>query len=127
MHEPFIPVTREQAAEILSTSLTSLDELVKSGIFPPPRSLGQCRRKYWHPDVFYSHLERALLGANIEVNSEQTPPHPTSTPRPRQNDPRQNHNTSVVGQTRNPLAAPSKRGRADARARQAARLASLAT
>lgn len=60
MIEPFKPITREEAAGILSVSLTTLDELVKAGALPAPRALGGQRRLYWHPAVFYSHLDRAL-------------------------------------------------------------------
>ena len=60
MNDPFKPITREEAAGILSVSLTTLDELVKGGALPAPRALGGQRRLYWHPEVFYSHLHRAL-------------------------------------------------------------------
>jgi hypothetical protein len=60
---PFKPITREQAAEILSVSLTTLDAMITSGVLPPPRQLGDCRKLYWHPDVFYAALVGLLYAA----------------------------------------------------------------
>jgi hypothetical protein len=56
---PLTPVTREDAARILSVSLSKLDEMIEDGILPPPRTLGG-RRLYWHPHIFYSRLDQLL-------------------------------------------------------------------
>lgn len=58
---PFTPVTREEAARILSVSLGTLDAMIEAGELPAPRSLGG-RRLYWHPDVFYGWLDKLLRG-----------------------------------------------------------------
>ena len=58
--DPFKPITRELAAEILAVSLSTLDALIASGAIPRPIALGDLRRVYWHPDIFYGALHRAL-------------------------------------------------------------------
>lgn len=125
MCEPFKPVTREEAAEILSVSLTTLDELIKAGIFPPPRSIGAQRRKYWHPDVFYSCLDRALTTdepeAPCDAHSRAEPPAPASSHRSASRV-----RVSPAEQvTPHEPARNRTRGRPDVRARQAARLREL--
>lgn len=60
MIEPFKPVTREEAASILDISLTTLDAMIASEAFPAPRQIGECRKLYWHPDIFYGALHRWL-------------------------------------------------------------------
>jgi excisionase family DNA binding protein len=57
---PFKPITREEAAEILCVSLSTLDNMVASGAMPAPGSIPGSRRRYWHPDVFYSWLDQQL-------------------------------------------------------------------
>ena len=117
--EPFVPITREKAASILSISLTTLDALIESGALPAPRALGSQRRLYWHPAVFYAHLHRALTG-------EESGGTPTSvsaaTPMA---------STLIVARTAVAAAPPHTRepirarGTADIRARQAARIEKL--
>lgn len=58
----FKPITREEAATILSVSLRAIDHYVAVGILPAPISLGG-RRKYWLPDVFYSSVRERLTSS----------------------------------------------------------------
>jgi excisionase family DNA binding protein len=58
--QPFTPITREDAARILSVSVTTVDHMIVTGVLPLPRTLGAQRRLYWHPDEFYGALNRAL-------------------------------------------------------------------
>ena len=125
MCEPFKPVTREEAAEILCVSLTTLDELIKAGTFPPPRSIGVQRRKYWHPDVFYSCLEKALMTEEPETPRDAegrthlaVPARSTQTTLP---EPR----TSAGKATRRGSSAKIPHTHPDIRAREAARLRAL--
>lgn len=60
MISPFKPITREEAAEILSVSLSTLDNMIASRAMPAPVSLNGSRRKYWHPELFYGWLDREL-------------------------------------------------------------------
>lgn len=60
MVSPFKPLTREDAADILGVSLGTLDKLIASGTLPAPRTIGGCRRQYWHPDCFYAWLDQQL-------------------------------------------------------------------
>jgi hypothetical protein len=64
---PFTPLTREDLARILSVSLSKLDQMIESGILPRPRTLGG-RRQYWHPDVFYAHLDQLLRADDAPVS-----------------------------------------------------------
>jgi excisionase family DNA binding protein len=57
---PFRPITREEAANILKVSLSTLDNIVAAGVMPAPRSIPGSRRKYWHPEVFYPWLNQQL-------------------------------------------------------------------
>ena len=61
--DPFEPITRERAAEILEISLGTLDAMVRDGDLPPPCRIGNARKVYWDPDIFFSTL-RALLQGN---------------------------------------------------------------
>lgn len=66
MAKPFKVVTREDAAENLSVSLSTIDNMIASGALPPPKGIPGSRRKYWHPDVFFGCLERLLLNEQPE-------------------------------------------------------------
>lgn len=67
--QPFTPITREQAAQILSASLATIDNWILQGILPRPKRIGN-RLVYWHPDVFYSALH-ALLHPGAEQGSDR--------------------------------------------------------
>lgn len=69
---PFTPITREQAAAILSVSLSTLDAMIAAESIPEPRALPGGRRKYWHPDIFYTWLDQQLRGDARE--HENAPP-----------------------------------------------------
>lgn len=74
---PFKPLTREEVAQILSISLSTLDGMIAAGTVPPPQTLGG-RRHYWHPDTLYAWLDRRLRGEGPDESSttEQAPSPP---------------------------------------------------
>jgi excisionase family DNA binding protein len=76
---PFTPITKEDAAQILSVSVRTIDHYVQDGRMPAPRHLG--RRAYWHPDAFYAWLHRAL-GAPDAVADALKDVLPVCTPQP---------------------------------------------
>lgn len=79
---PFTPITREQAAAILSVSLSTLDAMIAAGSIPEPRALPGGRRKYWHPEIFYTWLDQQLRGdAPDPENSEPDALMKTSLPK----------------------------------------------
>ncbi len=51
MVTPYQPITKEQAAEILSVSKRTIDNWIADSTLPPPTAIG--RRVYWHPTTFY--------------------------------------------------------------------------
>lgn len=119
--EPFKPITREQAAEILSVSLTTLDAMIAGSVLPPPRQLGDCRKLYWHPDVFYGALHR-LLCVDPAPTAGPSPEPAVPAPGPqRRREPARPENS--VGHE--PPTALSSSGYRDARTRQAKRLQEL--
>lgn len=65
--QPFTPVTREKAAELLAVSIATIDNWILKGILPKPKRIGD-RLVYWHPDVFYLALH-ALLHPGAEQGS----------------------------------------------------------
>jgi predicted DNA-binding transcriptional regulator AlpA len=80
MTKPFKPITREEAADILKISLSTLDNMIASGAIPVPVSINGSRRKYWHPDILYSWLDREL---RRDTSKTDVPPetHSRDTPR----------------------------------------------
>lgn len=126
--EPFIPVTREKAAEILDCSLTTLDAIVAAGGLPPPRQLAEkIRRVYWHPDVFYEALKQRLAPErSVSESQSQTvaqtptavqPAAPEATPLP--SHPAEGEDSTGAAPT------SRRRRRADVRTRLAARIGKL--
>jgi len=75
---PIKPVTREEAAEILSVSLSTLDNMIAAGLMPAPTTIGGTRRKYWHPEIFYSWLDKVLRSESESVEAHRAPPQPTT-------------------------------------------------
>ena len=76
---PFTPITREQAAAILSVSLSTLDAMIAAESIPEPRALPGGRRKYWHPDIFYTWLDQQLREQRpTDDRSSPLPPPPPS-------------------------------------------------
>lgn len=72
---PFNPIAKEQAAEILGTSIRTIENYVSTGLMPAPVAIG--RRVYWHPDIFYGWLDGRLKEATsqvIDVKSATTAP-----------------------------------------------------
>ena len=78
MTTPFKPITREEAAEILSVSLSTLDNMIAAGAMPAPRTIGSSRRKYWHPTLFYAWLDQQL---RAEPTAEASTPPQAAAPR----------------------------------------------
>jgi hypothetical protein len=124
--QPFTPITREDAARILSVSVTTIDHMIVTGVLPLPRTLGAQRRLYWHPDDFYGALNRALRPVAqssecvvsesapvviAEPAAAPSPPPPSAPKRPR-------------GRPRRVVAPPDPKP-SDPRARQAAQIAKL--
>jgi hypothetical protein len=124
MIEPFKPITREQAAGILDISLTTLDALITSKVLPAPRQLGECRKVYWHPDVFYGalHHRLAVHPAATALPTSESPETACATP-PREDD----AHSEVAAASRDTVTAVPQRARryGDALARQAERLEAL--
>lgn len=125
MNDPFKPITREEAAGILSVSLTTLDELVRAGALPAPRALGGQRRLYWHPEVFYSHLHRALTteesGTDREIEGEALEQSDVSAASS-ESRATSHRSEETTGRKRHPV---RPRGHLSAQARQAARIEKL--
>ena len=80
--QPFVPVTREQAAEILSVSIATIDNWILKGILPKPKEIGE-RRVYWHPDEFYSRLHAYLQPQADQGNEKPTVPVPQQSTEPK--------------------------------------------
>ena len=119
---PFKPITREEAAEILSVSLTTLEAMIMSGVLPPPRKLGECRKLYWHPDILYGALHRLLCAEPAPAPC----PAPTSTEPTRRN--RRRGTRAEAGTDKSDPVASTPAiagGHRDARTRQAERLEAL--
>ncbi len=76
MTEPYCPITKEMAAEILNVSKRTIDNWLADGSIVPPHNIG--RRVYWHPKVFYAWLDQKL-GLDCDT---------ASNPRPVQGEPR---------------------------------------
>ena len=69
MTVPYVPITKEAAASILSVSKRTIDNWLADGTIVEPYAIG--RRVYWHPDVFYRWLnERLGVTATNAVRAE---------------------------------------------------------
>lgn len=77
---PFVPVLKADAADLLRVSPKTIDNYIAQGLLPKPRRFGM--REMWHPDVFYAHLGRALLGEDSPAN-DCMPAAPVETAEPR--------------------------------------------
>ena len=63
------PITKERAAELLTVSKRTIDNLIADGTLPLPTAIG--RRVYWHPTVFFAWLDQRL---GVECDSGITAP-----------------------------------------------------
>ncbi len=54
----FRPLTKSDVAEILGVSIRTIENLVKSQKMPAPGHVGG--RALWHPEIFYSWLDKEL-------------------------------------------------------------------
>lgn len=55
---PFMPMTKEDVASVLGVSIRTIENLVRAGQMPAPGRVGG--RVLWHPEVFYSWLDKVL-------------------------------------------------------------------
>lgn len=55
---PFVPMTKQDVADVLGVSIRTIENLVKVGRMPAPGHIGG--RVLWHPAVFYGWLDQAL-------------------------------------------------------------------
>ncbi|MCO5124388.1 MAG: hypothetical protein M9915_11675 [Rhizobacter sp.] len=60
---PFVPVLKADAAALLRVCAKTIDNYIAQGLLPKPTRFGM--REMWHPNVFYAHLSRALLGEGL--------------------------------------------------------------
>jgi DNA-binding transcriptional MerR regulator len=65
---PFKPLTKEDLAELLCVCTKTISNYVADGLLPPPVALG--RKMYWHPDVFFSHLDTFLKGNGLTPQAQ---------------------------------------------------------
>lgn len=72
------PITKEGAAEILSVSKRTIDNMLADGTLPRPAYIG--RRLYWHPDIFFAWLD-ARLGKTSARTEDATPSKSQGRPR----------------------------------------------
>ena len=79
--DPYQPITKERAAEILSVSKRTINTLLANGILPRPIYIG--RRMYWHPDAFFTWLDGRLHAADIPKRLPDTKPLARQRGRPR--------------------------------------------
>lgn len=79
---PFVPVLKADAADLLRVSPKTIDNYIAQGLLPKPTRFGM--REMWHPDVFYAHLGRALLGDGSPMVGDM-PEVPVETAEPRRN------------------------------------------
>lgn len=80
MTEPYIPITKQMAAQILNVSKRTIDNWLADGTIVQPQAIG--RRVYWHPQVFYAWLDQRL-GIIDDTASSHKPVKGTSRGRPR--------------------------------------------
>ena len=81
MTEPYSPITKEMAAEILNVSKRTIDNWLADGSIVPPHNIG--RRVYWHPKVFYAWLDQKLgLDCDTASNPRPVQGKPRGRPRP---------------------------------------------
>lgn len=63
MTSPFAPLTKEAVADVLCCTTRTIENMVNSGELPAPARIAG--RVFWHPDVFYSWLDRTLRGDGL--------------------------------------------------------------
>ena len=83
MINSYRPITKEDAAQILSVSKRTIDNWLADGTIVEPKAIG--RRLYWHPDIFYAWLNERL-GVSSGQSPSVSPPQavqPKRTGRPR--------------------------------------------
>ena len=55
---PFQPLSKTDVGRVLGVCVRTIDAWVNSGEMPPPAKIGA--RVYWHPQQFYSWLDKRL-------------------------------------------------------------------
>ncbi len=86
MTVPYVPITKEAAASILSVSKRTIDNWLADGTIVEPCAIG--RRVYWHPDVFYRWLNERLgventTAVSTEAGTDASKPRKKGRPRTR--------------------------------------------
>lgn len=76
MATAYRPITKQEAAKILSVSLRTIDNHIADGTLPSPTAIG--RRVYWHPATFYAWLDQRL---GVAGDTERPQPIAPVTPR----------------------------------------------
>lgn len=54
----FVPLSKQDVAEVLGVSIRTIENHVVSGRMPAPAHIGA--RALWHPDVFFAWLDQIL-------------------------------------------------------------------
>lgn len=62
MTNAFQPMTKEDIAKVFDVCTRTLDNWINDGSLLPPKKLGN--KVYWHPNTFYSWLERRLTAGD---------------------------------------------------------------
>jgi predicted DNA-binding transcriptional regulator AlpA len=75
------PITKEQAAEILSVSLRTINNWMSDGTLPPAQYIG--RRAYWSPLLFKKWLDSRLGSHSEDMRSLPVASVTESSPRRR--------------------------------------------
>lgn len=81
----FKPLSKHDLADVLGVSIRTVENWCNDGTLPAPSKLGN--RVYWHPNTFYSWLDRRLsvdaatADALQESPTVQPPPPQKSKPR----------------------------------------------
>lgn len=70
----FKPLSKNDVAEILGVSVRTIENHVSAHLLPAPASIGN--RRYWHPDVFYGWLEKALHDSGRDSSDAESTEQP---------------------------------------------------
>jgi len=65
----FKPMSKEDLADVFGVSTRTVENWVNEGILPAPTKLGN--RVYWHPNAFYSWLDRRLSADSATAETTQ--------------------------------------------------------
>lgn len=73
----FMPLNKQDVAQILGVSIRTVENFVSRGRMPGPAHIGA--RVLWHPDVFYAWLDQTLRSGGWDddcdgEHREENPP-----------------------------------------------------